>query len=457
MPALIWSMVLPASGVRAVVTATGTLLSGKLLPSPPKAPYPQAVLQARRIQRARGQVAGADLDDGPAIHRRSGRGHRHRHVAARRRVVPQLAVVVVSPAVHQARESSAHAYESPALTAAMVLPSMGVPAVATATGTRLCPVELFPSSPSALSPQQYTRPDESTTHTEYSPALIWSMVLPAIGVPAVATATGTLLPVVELLPSWPWPPYPQQYTSPAELSAQVKFIPALIWVRVTPDRTPPVYTATGTLLCVVELFPSSPSLSSPQQDAKPLTISHVWVYPVEIVAAGGAVTVAACRETGRVRAGRSTIPMSEPSSRSRAAPARPRGAPARAAASGSWPVPRPSRRRPQARSVPAPLPGHPTTPRAPAPRTGRRLPAGGACPPRRLQVMFLAGTCAVPASSPRWPHKSPLGSNPRFTKPRHPSRTAGTIMACIITLSVHAGTLSNWCRIGDEKSSRPES
>ena len=84
------------------------------------------------------------------------------------------------------------------------------------------------------------------------------MALPAIGVPAVVTATGTLLFAVELFPSSPSTLYPQQYTAPDKLSAQVERNPALIWVRVTPDSTPPAYTGTGTLLCVVELFPRSP-------------------------------------------------------------------------------------------------------------------------------------------------------------------------------------------------------
>ena len=39
----------------------------------------------------------------------------------------------------------------------------------------------------------------------------------------------------------------------------------LTWVTVTPDSTPPVDTATGTLLSVVELFPSSPTMLYPQQ------------------------------------------------------------------------------------------------------------------------------------------------------------------------------------------------
>ena len=89
----------------------------------------------------------------------------------------------------------------PVLTWVMVLPAIGVPAVITATGTRLCVVELFPSSPRPLPPQQYTRPAESTAHTKPTPVLTWTMVLPAMGVPAVVTATGTLLCTVELFPS----------------------------------------------------------------------------------------------------------------------------------------------------------------------------------------------------------------------------------------------------------------
>jgi len=41
-------------------------------------------------------------------------------------------------------------------------------------------------------------------------------------------------------------------------SAQLKPVPAPIWVSVTPDSAPPAYTASGVPLPVVELFPSSP-------------------------------------------------------------------------------------------------------------------------------------------------------------------------------------------------------
>jgi hypothetical protein len=45
----------------------------------------------------------------------------------------------------------------------------------------------------------------------------------------------------------------------------IPFSSALIWVRVLPDSTPDVVTATGTRLCVTLLFPSWPLLFNPQQ------------------------------------------------------------------------------------------------------------------------------------------------------------------------------------------------
>ena len=41
--------------------------------------------------------------------------------------------------------------------------------------------------------------------------------------------------------------------------------PAVIWVTVMPASTPEVATATGALLAVVELLPSSPLALRPQQ------------------------------------------------------------------------------------------------------------------------------------------------------------------------------------------------
>ena len=57
----------------------------------------------------------------------------------------------------------------------------------------------------------------------------------------------------------------------------IPFSSALIWVRVLPDSTPDVVTATGTRLCVVLLFPSWPLPLAPQQYAAPvLSSAQVW-------------------------------------------------------------------------------------------------------------------------------------------------------------------------------------
>jgi hypothetical protein len=42
-------------------------------------------------------------------------------------------------------------------------------------------------------------------------------------------------------------------------------VPAVAWVRVLPDSAPEVVTATGTLLWLVELLPSWPVALLPQQ------------------------------------------------------------------------------------------------------------------------------------------------------------------------------------------------
>jgi hypothetical protein len=97
----------------------------------------------------------------------------------------------------------------------------------------------------------------------YCPALIWVKVRPP------DTSTGTLEGVLLVvpLPSSPSTSYPQQYTAPVLANAQTCQYPMVIWVKVTPASTPPVYTATGVscAVAVVTPFPSSPSLSSPQQ------------------------------------------------------------------------------------------------------------------------------------------------------------------------------------------------
>jgi len=67
------------------------------------------------------------------------------------------------------------------------------------------------------------------------------------------TRTGTRLPAVELLPSWPELPLPQHWTPPPA-TAQVWLWPAAMpW---TPEARPETWTGTG--LMAVELLPSWP-------------------------------------------------------------------------------------------------------------------------------------------------------------------------------------------------------
>jgi hypothetical protein len=111
--------------------------------------------------------------------------------------------------------------------------------------------------------------------------VIWVRVLPA-STPDVATATGARLCVAELFPSWPLLSRPQQYAAPVLSRAHVWLEPATIWVRVLPERTPDVVTATGALLLIVEPFPSWPLLLLPQQYALPAWIMHEWALPAAI-------------------------------------------------------------------------------------------------------------------------------------------------------------------------------
>ncbi len=98
------------------------------------------------------------------------------------------------------------------------------------------------------------------------PELIWNRVAPA-RTPVANTATGTLLLVLPLLPSWSPVPSPQQYAVPALPSAHAKLVPTVTWVRIVPAGIAPRDTATAVVcgVLVVLPFPSSPSVSSPQQ------------------------------------------------------------------------------------------------------------------------------------------------------------------------------------------------
>ena len=62
--------------------------------------------------------------------------------------------------------------------------------------------------------------------------------------------------MVELLPSSPLELLPQQYALSSEAIAQVCELPAEICLIVFPANTPEVLTATGTPELMVELLPS---------------------------------------------------------------------------------------------------------------------------------------------------------------------------------------------------------
>jgi len=78
-----------------------------------------------------------------------------------------------------------------------------------------------------------------------------------------ATLTGTLLSVVDPLPSWPLSFEPQQYV-PRAVTPQVWLAPALSATKPSPPAT-----SVGLVRCVVVPSPSWPLLFEPQQYAAP--------------------------------------------------------------------------------------------------------------------------------------------------------------------------------------------
>ena len=136
------------------------------------------------------------------------------------------------------------------------------PVVLTATGTLDSAVEPLPRTPPVPPPQQYALLSEAMAQVCDPLADICLIVLPA-NTPVVLTATGTLELVVELLPSLPLEPFPQQYALSSEAMAQVYELPTDICLIVFPANTPVVLTATGTLESAVELLPSCLKLLYP--------------------------------------------------------------------------------------------------------------------------------------------------------------------------------------------------
>ncbi len=151
------------------------------------------------------------------------------------------------------------------------------------TGIGLPVVELLPSCPSLLYPQQYTLLSDVKAQVCAAPADNDVIVFPAMTFVGSAR-TGIGLLAVELLPSSPSSLYPQQYTLLSDVKAQVWSVPADIDVTVFPAMTFVGSTKTGTeLLYPASLLPSSPESLYPQQYALPSDVTaQVWSVPADI-------------------------------------------------------------------------------------------------------------------------------------------------------------------------------
>jgi len=102
----------------------------------------------------------------------------------------------------------------------------------------------------------------------------------------LATRTGTSLPLVLPVPSWPLLLFPQQYAFPFVVRAQVKCPPLLIdpklWLVVTPSglRLHEITTPVSVVHVSVDSTPSSLLPFCPQHHATfPVLIPHVCSLP----------------------------------------------------------------------------------------------------------------------------------------------------------------------------------
>ena len=82
-----------------------------------------------------------------------------------------------------------------------------------------------------------------------------------------------LLLAMLLMPNWPRKFLPHIATVPSEQKARLWFSPAAKATTVLPESTPDVFTATGTRLVFVLLFPNCPLVLLPQQAISPVNRS----------------------------------------------------------------------------------------------------------------------------------------------------------------------------------------
>ena len=125
-------------------------------------------------------------------------------------------------------EVTARLCPAPAATAVTFVPA----GRSTFTGTSLSVVPPSPSSPSSFLPQLNTAPVEVTARLWAKPAAIPVTFVPPSGL----TFTGTSLPFVLPLQSWPAMFQPQANTAPFELSARLWYKPPATAVTFTAEE-----------------------------------------------------------------------------------------------------------------------------------------------------------------------------------------------------------------------------
>jgi hypothetical protein len=173
----------------------------------------------------------------------------------------------------------AQVWEAPTSIVVNIFPA-STPEVSTGTGIADETVELFPSFPNWLLPQQYAAP-LAIAQTEELSTEISVIVLPD-KYPLVLTATGVAEFAVDPFPNCPAPLFPQQYAAPSAIAHTVEY-PAEIDVRTLFFKTPEVSTGMGALKRYsVDELPNCPAPLYPQQYAAPSAIAQVKLPPAAI-------------------------------------------------------------------------------------------------------------------------------------------------------------------------------
>jgi hypothetical protein len=161
----------------------------------------------------------------------------------------------------------------------------------TVTGVEWLVVELLPSWPYALEPQQRAVPTHDDRQVCAPPAEI------AVAPARPETVPGVVRFDVEPVPSRPEPPAPQQRTVPPATSAQVWLVPASTWSARTPTLKPvtSVGVASGLAAadpsCLLPLFPQHLTLPFESRAQLCWNPTLTWTAPARPTTTSGLVSV----------------------------------------------------------------------------------------------------------------------------------------------------------------------